>query len=341
MTAPLISICIPVYNDGQHIGGAIESALAQDYPRLEILVSDNASSDNTSAVLRSYPGISVVTQPKFLGMATHWNSFRHRAQGEWVLFLCSDDTLKPHALSRCQQSVSPQVDAVFFEYDYLIDQQTNAKIPFYPHSAWVPAAEQHSIFLIGNNFPLSMALIRRKTLDAVGWFDESYNFCTDWQLWLKVTAARPDAHIAYLAESLARYRLHAGNETGRCIRERIALAEVIRMKEHFLERYTTSPERRSEILRASRRGIARLAHRYAQSMAAAGESSVFDYYQQLFLEFTDNETASVLPVGPPWPLPPNSICPPEATAAMQSDAGTLDSSSAKNRLSQSTNSNSR
>jgi glycosyltransferase involved in cell wall biosynthesis len=307
VTAPLISICIPVLNDENHIGAAIKSALAQDYPNLEILVSDNASTDNTGAVIAAYPGISVVRQPGLLSMAANWNSFRDRARGDWVLFLCSDDILKPHALSRCEQMLTPKVDTVFFEYDYLTNQTVDDKTPFYPCSAWIPAPEQHGVFIIGNNFPLTMALVRRETLDAVDWFDESYSFCTDWQLWLKITAAHPDRQIAYLAESLAYYRLHGGNETGRCIRDRSALAEIIRMKACFLERHSTTPERHKEIAQASRRGIARLAQRYADAMLAADEIATADYYQQLFHEFSVDEAKPVWPAGPPWPLPPGSI----------------------------------
>lgn len=307
MTAPLISICIPVYNDGKHVGAAIESALAQDYPDREILVSDNASSDDTGIILANYPSIALATQPTLLEMAANWNTFRNRVRGDWVLFLCSDDVLKPHALRRCVEGIRPNVDAVFFEFDYLREGKSEAKPPFYVESAWIPAVEQHGIFIIGNNFPLSMALIRRETLDTVGWFDETYNFCTDWQLWLKLTAARPIAQIAYIADSLAYYRLHGSNETGRCIRNRSAIEEVIRMKEDFLARYRPNPERHREIVRASRRGIARLASRYAETMAAEGDGETAEYYREQSRQFTDDSVPVASPAGPPWPLPPNAV----------------------------------
>jgi glycosyltransferase involved in cell wall biosynthesis len=296
-----------VYNDGKHVSAAIDSALAQDYPYLEVLVSDNASTDDTGTILANHPGIAIATQPTLLEMAANWNTFRNRVRGEWVLFLCSDDILKPHALRRCVESATPNVDAVFFEFDYLREGKSEAKPPFYVDSAWIPATEQHGIFIIGNNFPLTMALIRRETLDAVGWFDESYNFCTDWQLWLKVTATRPNAQIAYVADSLAYYRLHGSNETGRCIRNRSALNEVIRMKEHFLARYTAAPERHREIVRASRRGIARLASRYAETMAAEGDEETAEYYRELSRQFIDDDAPAASPAGPPWPLPPNAV----------------------------------
>ena len=308
MTLPLISICIPVRNDDKHVGAAIESALAQDYPNREILVSDNASVDQTWNVISELENITTVRQPEALPMSTHWNSFRHHAKGEFVLFLCSDDQLCPSALSRCQKSMHAEVDAVFFEYDYLTDAGIQPKPAYYSSSSLIPSTEQHGVLIIGNNFPLSMALIKHETLDEVDWFDESYNFCTDWHLWLKVTAARDKARIAYLAEKLAYYRLHEGNETGRCIMDRRALKEVIRMKDYFLDRLDTNPQRRAEILEKSRRCIFKLACRYSDSMAAIGENNIAEYYDQLSREYEVVETTdSTFSSGaPPYPLPPGS-----------------------------------
>ena len=51
---PLMSIGVPVYNGERHLRAALDSALAQDYPNLEILISDNVSTDGTEAIARHY-----------------------------------------------------------------------------------------------------------------------------------------------------------------------------------------------------------------------------------------------------------------------------------------------
>lgn len=309
MSSPQVSICIPVRNDARYVGAAIDSALRQSGASTEILVSDNASTDDTWSVISAYPQVSAVRQPSLLPMSNHWNTFRHRAQGEWVLFLCSDDVLLLHALVRCREAMRSDVDAVFFEYDYLTGSDVRAKTPFFERSAFIPAREQHLIFIIGNNFPLTTALVRRSVLDAVGWFDVTYNFCTDWHLWLKVTALHPDRHVGYLAEKVAHYRIHEGAETNRCIRNRTALPEVVRMKDAFLASASSfaSPTRMAEVRQAAYRGNYRLARQYSERVAAAGDADTAAFYLELGARF-EAEAAPIPALhgrsgGAPYPLP--------------------------------------
>lgn len=306
MNSPLVSICIPVKNDAKYVGAAISSALGQDYGSVEVLVSDNASSDATADVIASFSGVVAFRHEHPISMAANWNSFRGRAEGEWVLFLCSDDILHPDAIRKCIDLTSAGVDVVFFEYQHLVGGVAQPKQRFYASSAVIPASEQHAVFIIGNNFPLTAALVRRDALDAVGWFDESYEFCVDWHMWLKLTSSRRGSFVGYVAESLGLYRLHAGNETGRCVTERKALAEVIRMKQQFLERYETTPERRAEVVSASRRGVWRLAQRYADAMDSIGDSETAAFYRAQRDEWASGVDEHVSKGTAPWPLPPNA-----------------------------------
>ena len=304
-----ISICIPVRNDVRHIGQAIASALAQDDDYTEIIVSDNCSTDGTRDVISSLTGILAIQQSIDLPMTDHWNQFRNIASGEWLIFLSSDDLLTPECIRYCRQAIDDSVDAVFFEYDFLLEDRRQEKLPFYAQAALIPALEQHGVFIVGNNFPLSMALLRRSALQAVGWFDTDYQFCSDWELWLRLTSRLADRRVAYLPKPLGSYRLHDSNETGRCIRSRTALTEVIRMKAHYLQNYRGPQKRLAEIVNASRHGTLRLAERYRDSMIAIGDDIAAEHYMQLAQEHSEalkSITTLVRPSGPPYPLPPNS-----------------------------------
>ena len=94
---PRVSILIPTYNQSGYVVQAVESALAQDYEALEVVVSDDASSDDTQAVLeryRSHPRVRIFRNEKNLGrVANYRESLYHRAHGEWVLNLDADDYL--------------------------------------------------------------------------------------------------------------------------------------------------------------------------------------------------------------------------------------------------------
>lgn len=103
MLNPLVSICIPTYNGDQFIAEAMYSAIAQTYPNLEIIVSDDASKDNTLQIVESY--ISKTEIPinifkhKPNGIGANWNHTIKQANGEYVKFLFQDDILLPNCIT--------------------------------------------------------------------------------------------------------------------------------------------------------------------------------------------------------------------------------------------------
>ena len=320
MTAPRVSICIPVRNNDAFVGAAIESALGQRHGNVQVLVSDNASTDSSWERIVAYAACQSYCQPAVLPMAMHWNWFRGRADGDWVLFLCADDVLRPDALDTClalaASSAAPP-DAVFFEYDLLYGDEVRSKVPFYAAPALIPARAQHRIFIIGNNYPLTMCLLRREALDAVGWFDESYGFTVDWDLWLKITGWRENGFVGYLPQKLGLYRQHAGNETALHVRNRSALDEVIRMKEHFRVRFDPA---NAELLDQSNRSVGRIALGYAKAMAEAGDAPTAAYYREHYRDYIALAGQPLpanfgMPASPPYPLPAGAIVVPELAGA--------------------------
>jgi glycosyltransferase involved in cell wall biosynthesis len=99
LSAPFLSICIPSYNAGAWVRGAIDSALAQVPPEIvEVIVVDNASTDDSRKVLEPYVGtdrLQVVFAQEHLSMAENWNRAVRLSRGEWCLLLCADDELLP------------------------------------------------------------------------------------------------------------------------------------------------------------------------------------------------------------------------------------------------------
>lgn len=92
---PLVSIVITSYNRAQYISLAIESALMQDYPNLEIIISDNNSNDNSMEVIRKYsydPRVKISLNSINIGMIPNYKkATMELAQGEYVTYISSDD----------------------------------------------------------------------------------------------------------------------------------------------------------------------------------------------------------------------------------------------------------
>jgi len=100
---PLITIAIPTFNRVDFLKGCLSSAFYQTYPCLEVLVSDNASTDGTQEFLGavSDPRLRVIRQRSNIGPLPNWNACLSAASGEYIVFVPDDDSIAPHFLDRC------------------------------------------------------------------------------------------------------------------------------------------------------------------------------------------------------------------------------------------------
>ena len=98
---PLVSVVIATYNRAALVKRAVESALAQTETRLEIVVSDDCSPDNTFEVLNALGDlrVRVQRQPANVGVWENWTAALHRARGEFIIFLGDDDWLTPNFIT--------------------------------------------------------------------------------------------------------------------------------------------------------------------------------------------------------------------------------------------------
>jgi glycosyltransferase involved in cell wall biosynthesis len=107
--SPLFSVGIPVYNGARTLGRAIESIFAQTERDLEIVVSDNASTDATFEVASAYAArdarVRVVRQPVNRGATANFMEALLRARGQYFMFLGHDDWIEPSYLEKCRESL--------------------------------------------------------------------------------------------------------------------------------------------------------------------------------------------------------------------------------------------
>lgn len=189
MTDPLISVIIPTYNRGWILRDAIESVLNQDYKHFELIVVDDGSTDNTSAILSEYGNSILRIHQENRGVSAARNAGIYLAKGELIAFLDSDDIWLPKKLS---------VQATFFYSvpDAMICQTEEIWIR---HGIRVNPKKKHQK-LSGRIFEASLqrclispsaVMVRRKLFDDIGLFDERFPACEDYDLWLRVTSKYP------------------------------------------------------------------------------------------------------------------------------------------------------
>jgi len=100
---PLVTIIVPTLNRTTYLAEALNSVLAQDYPNLDILVSDNGSRDDTPDVARAIAGddprVRFPRNEKTVPLYQHFNQFVTQARGEFYMVVCDDDVINPACVS--------------------------------------------------------------------------------------------------------------------------------------------------------------------------------------------------------------------------------------------------
>ena len=200
------SVLIPAYQAAAFVGHAIESALAQDPPPLEVIVCDDGSTDATLAVLEGYrPSITVLAKPNG-GEASARNALFRAAQGDFVVYLDADDIYLPGRLAALHELITrdPAIDLATTDAFMVLDGEIVGRR--YEGEQVFALTDQRKA-IIRANFIFGHAAVRRSLLHELGGFDESILYATDWEMWVRVILG--GGRAALVPEPLAEYRLHA------------------------------------------------------------------------------------------------------------------------------------
>lgn len=201
--SPAVTIVTPSLNQGEFIRATIESVLAQDYPRVEYIVMDGGSTDQTSAVVSEYASRLTWISEKDRGQAHAINKGFSMAKGEIVAWLNSDDLLLPGAVTQAVNAFAgapKDVGGVYGE-GYLMDRQGAVTRRF-------PATEPFNLWKLVHlvDYVLQQStFFRRAAVEQVGWLDESLHYALDWDLLIRL-GARFGLH--YTPEYLGVLREH-------------------------------------------------------------------------------------------------------------------------------------
>lgn len=210
---PLVSIVIPVYNGSDYLREAIDSALAQTYPDVEILVVNDGSTDGgkTEAIALSYgDGIRYFRKGNG-GVASALNLGIREMRAAYFSWLSHDDVYLPRKVER-EVAVLEKCgkDAVVYS-DYEVIDASSRHVEVF--RAGRISAPQFRMLLI-TDLPVNgcTVLVPRRCFEQVGLFDERLKAAQDYDLWFRMARRYPFLHIP---EVLLRSRVHAGQGTRR------------------------------------------------------------------------------------------------------------------------------
>jgi glycosyltransferase involved in cell wall biosynthesis len=212
-----ISVLLPCYEQSRFLPEALDSVLRQDFNDLEVIASDDASSDNTYSVLQDYaardPRIRIFHQPSNLGMVANWNFCLRQARGEAVKLMGGDDRLdRVDCLSRQWQSLQAPCVALAASARSIIDEsssniETLINLPFgiFSQDEIIPRMFVHQDNLIGE----PVCCLFRRTHATRG-FHPAYLQNTDIEMWFHLLRF---GGLAYDPEPLVAFRRHPSQNT--------------------------------------------------------------------------------------------------------------------------------
>lgn len=225
MYKPKISIVIPAYNASNYLAEAIDSALAQTYSNVEIIVVNDGSKDDgaTRAIALSYGDQIRYFEKENGGSSSALNVGISNMTGEWFSWLSHDDLYVPEKLEK-QIAYMSSLDLerfdlpkhIFFSDACLIDadgkviracnmkkaKRLAAKINSFPNNAYLIA--EPTVY----SFHGCSCLVHKDAFADVGCFDEKLRLLNDLDLWFRLYAA--DYKVHYIPEPLVKGRVHSG-----------------------------------------------------------------------------------------------------------------------------------
>jgi len=202
---PLVSVVIPNYNYGRYLAQAIESALHQTYQKMEILVVDDGSTDDSKAVLVRYAGRLRLVEQRNLGVSIARNRGVEESRGDLVAFLDADDLWHEEKLSRQVAKFDDSaVGLVYCGLHYIdeLGRSLGASVPTARGRLLRHLALLRHPGVLGVG---STALVRKQCLERVGVFDPLLSTSADWDFVRRVACHYA---IDVVPEPLVFYRQH-------------------------------------------------------------------------------------------------------------------------------------
>jgi len=237
--SPRVSVIVAAYNAAGHLPGALESVLAQTYNDWEVVVADDGSTDETSAVAARFgPRVRVVRSEVNRGLAAARNLALAHARGELVAILDSDDAWLPDFLAEQVPLVTGDVGIACCDAWLATPEGRTGER--YGDRFGRPDGEVTLATLLRSNPIFVCAVAPRAVVEAAGGFDERLRSVEDLDLWLRIVAR--GHRVAYNARPLAVYTIAPGQLSRDTIRMTRSRQQVLRKL--LATGALTPPERR-------------------------------------------------------------------------------------------------
>ncbi|MBI1299288.1 glycosyltransferase [bacterium] len=228
---PLVSVIMPTYNRGHLIQPAVKSVLGQTFTNFELVIVDDASSDDTAEVVASFQDdrIHYVKNTINQGAAGSRNSGFRAASSKYITYLDSDDEYLPTKLEKQVQKLESlegsQLDCVLCGY-----KQTNRT-----KEVIIPSQRDttyENVLWFREIVNTAQLMARRECIEAVGGWDSSLKTYDDWELILRLLK---EYRFGVVPEALYIYHHHGGSRVHSALNRIAALNTIIHKYDSLLQ----------------------------------------------------------------------------------------------------------
>jgi hypothetical protein len=248
MSAPMVSVVVPNYNHAPFLRRRLETILAQTYQDFELILLDDASTDDSRAILSEY-GSDPRARLDFNevnsgGVYKQWNKGVRLARGKYVWLAESDDYADPRLLERLVAALESdsRIVVAYCRSWRVVEGGRLDGFVYWGNEEQNP--RWHSDFRVDgreecrNYFPLynpirnaSSAVFRKEAYEHAGGADEEFRVAGDWKLWAAMALT---GDMAYVGEPLNYQQFHAAN-TQRTAGETVIIEEILRVLRWLLD----------------------------------------------------------------------------------------------------------
>ena len=217
MIEPKVSILIPCYNQEDVITEAVLSALNQTYENIEVIVSDDASTDTTPRLLKELQEqyrqkLKIFLHETNLGVTENHTRGLSKCTGDYITFLDGDDLFLPEKIEKQVAFMKERPNCTICYHDVdVFDSSTGRSIYLWSDRIGMRHGNINDLVRFGNYLPAVAVMVRSRDLPING-YDARIKVYSDWFFWLCILD-NGRGQIFFIDDVLAKYRRHSDNLT--------------------------------------------------------------------------------------------------------------------------------
>ncbi|MDN3676670.1 glycosyltransferase [Flavobacterium paronense] len=254
----LVTVAVLTYNSGLYVLETLESIYNQAYQNLELIVSDDASTDTTLDVVNlwlseernrsRFSKVTVLTVPKNTGVSANCNRCTKASQTDWIKYVAGDDILLPNCITDNMDFAkhNPEAKIIFSQVMIYQDdfnpshyvRTTPLNFPSHLMGISLTAQDQFQLLLVSDRIHFTPSyFFNRTATQKVGGYDESNRLVEDYPMWLKLTQS--GERLWYFHKATVGYRIHskALNNTGDNVLFKPSVINSYSIRKEFAHQY--------------------------------------------------------------------------------------------------------